>query len=98
LFEKTQPKSFSEIRKQVIWGNSYIRLNNETFIFKTWIKSGIIYIKDIIKNDGLIDQTIFLEKLMYNGNWIAELYKLTAAIPKEWLEKIRERAINHDKT
>ena len=67
-------------------------------IFKTWIKSGIIYIKDIIKNDGLIDQTIFLEKLMYNGNWIAELYKLTAAIPKEWLEKIRERAINHDKT
>ena len=42
-FEKT-PKSFAEIRKQIIWGNSYIRLNNKTLVFKTWIKSGILYI------------------------------------------------------
>ena len=28
---------------------------------------------------------------MYNGNWIAELSKLTAAIPKEWLEKMKKR-------
>jgi len=61
----------------------------ETLVFKTWIKSGIIYINDIINNDGFIYQTIILEKLMYKGNWIAELSKLKAAIPKEWLEKIR---------
>jgi len=30
-----------------------------------------------------------LEKLMYKGNWIAELSKLKTAIPKEWLEIIR---------
>ena len=35
---------FVEIRKQIIWGNSYIRLNNKTLVFKTWIKSGILYI------------------------------------------------------
>ena len=63
-----RPKSFIEIRKQIIWGNSYIRPNNKTLGFKTWIKSGIRYINDIINNDGLIDQTIILEKLMYKGN------------------------------
>jgi len=30
-----------------------------------------IYINDIINKDGLIDQTIILEKLMYKANWIA---------------------------
>ena len=28
---------------------------------------------------------------MYKGYWIAELSKLKAAIPKEWLDKIRKR-------
>ena len=59
---KKTPKSFAEIRKQIIWGNSYIRLNNKTLVFKTWIKSGIRYINDIINNDGLIDQNVILEK------------------------------------
>ena len=58
-------------------------------VFKTWIQSGIRYINGIINNDGLIDQTIILENIMYNGNWIAELSKLKTAIPKEWLEIIR---------
>ena len=86
-----RPKSFIEIRKQIIWGNSYIRLNNKTLLFKSWIKSGIRHINDIVKNDGLIDQTIYLEKLLYKGYWVAELSKLKAAIPKEWLDKIRKR-------
>ena len=60
----------------------------KTLVFKTWIKSVIIYINDIINNDGFIYQTIILEKLMYKDNWIAELI-LKTAIPKEWLEKIR---------
>ena len=55
-------QSFAEIRKQIIWGNSYIRPNNKTLGFKTWIKSGIRYINDIINNDGLIDQNVILEK------------------------------------
>jgi len=59
---------------KIIWGNSYIRLNNKTLVFKTWIKLDIIYINDIINNDGLIDQTIILEKRLYKGNCIAELY------------------------
>ena len=32
---KKNTKSFAEIRKQIIWGNSYIRLNNKTLVFKT---------------------------------------------------------------
>ena len=64
-FEKNPPKSFAEIRKQIVW-----------------IKSGINYINDIINNDGLIYQTVILEKPMYKANWIAELSKLKTAIPK----------------
>ena len=76
-----RPKSFIEIRKQIIWGNSYIRLNNKTLLLKSWIKSGIRHINDIINNDGLIYQTVILEKPMYKANWIAELSKLKTAIP-----------------
>ena len=63
--KKNPPKSFAEIRKQIVW-----------------IKSGINYINDIINNDGLIYQTVILEKPMYKANWIAELSKLKTAITK----------------
>jgi hypothetical protein len=39
--------NFIEVRKQIIWGNKYIKYNSRCIINVNWIKSGIILINDI---------------------------------------------------
>lgn len=41
-------KNFVEIRKQVIWGNKFIKFQNKPFIMHNWIFSDFIYLNDIM--------------------------------------------------
>jgi len=45
-------------------GNSHIRFQNKTVIFNGRVESGILYVNDVINNEGCIDSTcnIILEK------------------------------------
>jgi hypothetical protein len=36
-----------EIRKQLIWGNTFIMFKNKSLMFDNWINSDFIYINDI---------------------------------------------------
>ena len=38
------PHNFREIRKQIIWGNKYIKYKGKCLVKVNWIKSGIIII------------------------------------------------------
>jgi hypothetical protein len=42
---------FAEIRKQLIWGNKFIRFRNKSLIFDNWINSDLIYINDILNEN-----------------------------------------------
>ena len=43
-----------EILSQPIWGNNYFKVGNRCLYFKEWIKCGILYVKDLIDDDGLM--------------------------------------------
>jgi hypothetical protein len=62
-----QPKTlshFAEIRKQLIWGNKLIMLKIKSLMFDNWINSDLIYINDILNENGEISHrfAIFLYK------------------------------------
>jgi hypothetical protein len=50
---------FAEIRKQLIWGNEFIMFKNKSLMFDNWINSDLIYINDILNENGEISQVWF---------------------------------------
>ena len=50
---------FAEIRKQLIWGNKFIMFKNKSLMFDNWINSDLIYINDILNENGEISQNLF---------------------------------------
>ena len=47
------PKNYLDIRKQVIWGNKFIKFEGKCLCFNSWIDSGLIFVNDIIDNEDL---------------------------------------------
>ena len=70
-----EPKSFADIRKQILWGNQFIKWNRKCLLYKNWIDDNILYINDIISPAGEIDTALILQKLQSKQNWISEIYK-----------------------
>ena len=87
-----EPKSFASIRKQVIWGNQFIKCNRNFLLFKNWIDDDIMYINDIISPLGEMDSTFILGKLNGRQNWISEIHKLRLAIPENWKNMLKSLA------
>jgi hypothetical protein len=52
--ENKSPHNFREIKKQIIWGNKYIKYKGKCLVKVNWIKSGIIFINDILDEYGHI--------------------------------------------
>ena len=80
---------FAEIRKQLIWGNKFIMFKNKSLMFDNWINSDLIYINDILNENGEISQNLILDKLKYKNNWISEFISLKKAIPNEWYHTLQ---------
>ena len=80
---------FAEIRKQLIWGNKFIMFKNKSLMFDNWINSDLIYINDILNENGEISQNLILDKLIYKNNWISEFISLKKAIPNEWYHTLQ---------
>jgi hypothetical protein len=68
----TTPTHFAEIRKQLIWRSKCIMFKNKSLMFDNWINSDLIYINDILDENGEISLNFILDKLEYRTNWISE--------------------------
>ena len=79
-----KPNTFYDIRTQVMWGNRYIKFKGKCLIFKDWIKSGLVFVNDIINDKGEINETFILAKLSHTRNWISELSRVRHSIPNSW--------------
>jgi hypothetical protein len=53
--------------------------------------SDLIYINDILNENGEISQNLILDKLKYKNNWISEFICLKKAIPNEWYHTLPDR-------
>lgn len=69
-------KNESDMFKEIIWGNNMFKTNNMCLYEKTWLKSGIIYVKDLIVSDHFVKPPELLDKLECKSNWIAEYSKV----------------------
>ena len=64
-----------EVIAQPIWGNSYFKVGNTCLYFKEWIMSGILYIKDLISDDGIIfDERSMADKITNKRDILQQLY------------------------
>lgn len=87
--ETEMPKNYLNIRKQIIWGNKKILFKKKPLMMINWIKCDLIYINDILDENGNITENFILSKLKLKQNWISELAILRQAIPKEWINILR---------
>ena len=68
--------------------NVYIKYKGKCLVKVNWIKSGIIFINDILDEYGHISEYKIIAKLRNKQNWISELNILKKAIPKLWKETL----------
>ena len=80
------PKSKNDILHQILWRNSFIKINKQTVIWKSWIEQGIMFVSDIMDTDGSAKE----RQEIGNVNWL-EYHCLFSSIPVEWKEKCKEQ-------
>ena len=82
-------ETVEQVKKQVIWYNSAIRINNTPVWFKKWSEMGLNRIADIINNDGRLF-TLEQIKIKYGFEPpFTEYYSIAKAIPEEWKRQLR---------
>ena len=84
--ETIPTKNYVDIRKEIIWGNKHITYKNKVILLPRWINSNLIYVNDIIDENGNISEKYILDKLNCKSNWIAEFSLIKKAIPNEWIK------------
>jgi len=62
---------------------------NKSLICDNWINSDLIYINDILNENGEISQNLILDKIKHKTNWILEFICLRKAIPNEWYHTLQ---------
>ena len=58
-------------------------------MFDNWINSDLIYINDILNENGEISPNLILDKLKYKNNWISEFICLQKVIHNEWYHTLQ---------
>ena len=53
-------------------------------MIENWINSGIIFINDIIDDQGNISEVVILQNLMCKQNCMSETSIVNKSIPTEW--------------
>ena len=72
-----------ELLSQCLWGNEYFKVKGKTLLFKSWVKSGFIYVKDLINSTGswLTEEEI-KNKLLVKSNWMTEVLSIKMVLKK----------------
>ncbi len=83
-YNHCNPMDKFAIQNQVIWYNSYIKINSRTCFYKQWNVKGVYKIKDLLKQDNsFLSFAEFKNKYDVNCDFLT-YYGLLEAIPKVW--------------
>ena len=58
-------------------------------MFDNWINRDLIYINDILDENGEISHNYISDKLKYKTNWVSEFICLKKATPNEWYHTLQ---------
>ena len=78
------PVTHGDILNQILWGNRYITHKGQSLVFRHWISSKLIYIKDIYINNHKLHPEELKGKLKNPQNWLVEYKCILEAIPILW--------------
>ena len=75
-----------DLLTQPLWGNFHFKVNDECLYFSEWVKSNILYVKDLVNKDGCIKSDEELFKMIRNKR---NLFKEIFMVKKYILQKIK---------
>ena len=64
--------TFDQFLSQPIWNNKLFKYNGKPLCYKSWIKSGILYVKELFDDNGFKNIEMFRDTLRFKNNWICE--------------------------
>ena len=79
-----------EILSQPLWYNDKIKIDKHTIFYPHWIREGIFFIRDLLKQGNFLSFIEFKEKFNIKTNFL-EYYGVVQAIPQEWKQFIPEQ-------
>jgi hypothetical protein len=88
---KRDPKTILDLRKEKLWLNSNIRIQDRILRKQNWIDNNIIYIEDILQanKENLMPYREFQRKYQINTNFL-EYGGLKRAIPGRWKQLLKQ--------
>ena len=78
-----------QIRKQIIWFNSKIGIQDKVIFYKKWFEAGIRRIKDLFSEQGVMKSIKQIEQEYHIYPTFTELYRIFSAIPVTWKRWLR---------
>ena len=77
------------VRAQILWFNSFVKVQKLPVWWKEWQQKGIVRLNDVLTERGdLITKVELQEKLGKKIHWF-EYFKFRTMIPRRWLEVVR---------
>ena len=91
------PNTDTEVVNQILWYNSYIKIQGNLVFWQDWFEKGVIYLKDIIIEDKLMTK-IQIETLYDLIIPVMRYNQIISAIPNEWKNMINSTACENEGT
>ena len=89
-FNYFTPVSKEQVRKQVIWFNLNIKVDNTLIYYEKWCKEGIIRIEDLLdEEDNFLSISQLNRKHKENFSFM-HLYGIINAIPQNWKRWLKD--------
>ena len=90
LRELHKPISADDIQYEMLWFNPYILVNNSPLFYKEWYNNGLLYIHQLIDNNGYFVDRYILEEQLEIDICFLEYISICNAIPAEWKKILKE--------
>jgi hypothetical protein len=90
----------NELLKEPLWCNKNFVYKNKPIYFKNWLKSGFMYVCDVVDDNGMRPIEWFQDRLICKNNWLCQYMILKTIIKKSFtnynFKDIKYENIVHD--
>ena len=91
-------ENIKNIKKEIIWNNSYIKNNNKTFFYKSLFEKGIKYIDNVFDSRLKLFYTFNYIKTAYalNNSEFLKYHTLVQSISQQWITKLKNEHLSNN--